>query len=112
MWLSGRPNGLGIQIDQIALPILLVNLCSTNGALDPHMIHSYWNIVKKAVSYIIKYGPATSQDRWEEESGISIFTLATEISALLAAADFAEKNNEPGIAAYCRETADYWNDNI
>jgi glucoamylase len=112
MWLSGRPNGLGIQIDQIALPILLVNLCSTNGALDPHMIHSYWNIVKKAVSYIIKYGPSTGQDRWEEESGISVFTLATEIAALLAAADFAEKNNEPGIAAYCRETADYWNDNI
>lgn len=112
MWLSGRPNGSGIQIDQIALPILLVNLCSTNGALDPPMIHSYWNVVKKAVSYIIKHGPATSQDRWEEESGISIFTLATEISALLAAADFAEKNNEPEVAAYCRETADYWNDNI
>ena len=112
MWLSGRPNGLGVQIDQIALPILLINLCSDNDALDPHMIHAYWSVVKKAVSYIVKYGPATSQDRWEEESGISIFTLATEISALLAAADFAEKNNEPGIAAYCRETADYWNDNV
>ncbi len=112
MWLSGRPFGSGIQIDQIALPILLVNLCSTNGALDAHMIKSYWNVVKKAVSYILKHGPATSQDRWEEESGISVFTLATEISALLAAADFADINNEPGIAAYCRETADYWNSNI
>ena len=112
MWLSGRPNMMGIQIDQIALPILLINLCSTNGALDSHMIHTYWKIVKNAVCYIIKNGPATSQDRWEEENGISIFTLATEISALLAAADFAEKNNEPDVATYCRETADYWNDNI
>lgn len=112
MWLSGKRNMMGIQIDQVALPILLINLCSTNGALDLHMIHTYWKIVKKAVSYIIKNGPATSQDRWEEEKGISIFTLAAEISALLAAADFAEKNNEPVVAAYCRETADYWNNNI
>jgi glucoamylase len=112
MWLSGKPNALGVQIDQIALPILLVNLCRANGALDPHMIHSYWQIVKKGIAYIVKHGPATSQDRWEEEKGISVFTLATEIAALLAAADFAEKNNEPGVAAYCRETADYWNANI
>lgn len=112
MWLSGKPNMMGIQIDQVALPILLINLCSTNGALDSQMIHTYWKVVKKAVAYIIKNGPATSQDRWEEENGISVFTLATEISALLAAADFAEKNNEPDVAAYCRETADYWNNNI
>ncbi|MEO8569598.1 MAG: glucan 1,4-alpha-glucosidase [Ginsengibacter sp.] len=112
MWLSGKPNMTSIQMDQIALPILLINLCRDNGALDAHMIRSYWNIIKKAVSYLVKYGPATKQDRWEEESGISIFTLATEISALLAAADFAEQNNEPGVAEYCRQTADYWNDNI
>jgi glucoamylase len=112
MWLSGKPNRLGVQMDQIALPILLIDLCRNNNALDPHMINSYWYIVKRAVSYLIQYGPATNQDRWEEESGISIFTLATEIAALLAAADFAEKNNEPAIAAYCRQTADYWNANI
>jgi len=39
-------------------------------------------------------------------------TLATEIAGLLAAAELAETNNEKGIAKYCRETADYWNDNI
>lgn len=112
MWLSGKPNMSGIQMDQVALPILLIDLCRYNGALAPHMIHIYWNIVKKAVAYLIRYGPATNQDRWEEETGISIFTLATEIAALLAVADFAEKNKEPGIAEYCRQTADYWNDNI
>ncbi len=112
MWLSGKPNMSGVQMDQVALPILLIDLCRHNDALDSHMIHTYWNIVKKAVSYLIKFGPATKQDRWEEETGISIFTLATEIAALLAAADFAEKNKEPAIAKYCRQTADYWNDNI
>ncbi len=112
MWLSGQANMTGVQIDQVALPILLIDLCRANGALDSHMIHKYWKIVKKAVAYIVKYGPATSQDRWEEENGISIFTLATEISALLAAADYAEQNNEPDVAAYCRETADYWNSKI
>jgi glucoamylase len=76
------------------------------------MILSYWDVVKKAISYLIRYGPATNQDRWEEESGVSIFTLAAEIAALLTAADFAEQNNEFVIAEYCRQTADYWNDNI
>ena len=51
-------------------------------------------------------------DRWEEEAGLTSFTLATEVAALLAAADFAEDNDEREIAWYCGETADNWNDSI
>ncbi len=112
MWLAGKPNFGAIQMDQTALPILLIDLCRRHDALDPHMIRRYWQVVKKAISYIIINGPGTQQERWEEESGISLFTLAAEVAALLAAADFATINNEPEIADYCRKTADSWNDKI
>ena len=54
----------------------------------------------------------TQQDRWEEDAGYSPFTLAVEISGLLAAADLAQEVGKPEIATYLRETADCWNDNI
>ncbi|WP_282049797.1 glycoside hydrolase family 15 protein [Maribacter aquivivus] len=57
-------------------------------------------------------GPYTDQDRWEEESGFSPFTMATVIAALLAGAELADLNDEKDFANYFRETADCWNDTI
>ena len=68
--------------------------------------------VKKAIAFLLLHGPSTKQDRWEEESGLSPFTLAAEIAGLLAAAELADKNNEKAIAVLCREAADYWNESI
>jgi glucoamylase len=112
MWLQGRPHWRGVQMDQTALPILLIDLFRHHGTLKMGKIHRYWLTVKKALGYIVQNGPYTEQDRWERDGGLSIFTVATEIAALLAGADFAEKNNEPEIAKYCRETADCWNEHI
>lgn len=112
MWLEGASYWEGIQMDQIALAILLVHSAFHKNFLDEERIQRYWRIVKKAIAYLIKNGPATQQDRWEEESGITPFTLSAEIAALLAGADLAEANNEKGMANYCRETADFWNENI
>jgi len=47
----------------------------------------------------------TQQDRWEEDAGYSPFTLAVEISGLLAAADLADAVGEKDVATYLRETA-------
>jgi len=80
--------------------------------LDKGKLKRYWPGIKKAISVLIINGPSTQQDRWEEESGLSAFTLATEITALLGAASLAEANNEPDVAQYCLETADYWNEQI
>jgi len=65
--------------------------------------------VKKACAYLLQKGPATQQDRWEENAGYSCFTMAVEIAALLAAADFAEQHHDAEVARYLRETADSWN---
>jgi glucoamylase len=112
MWLEGVPYWNGIQMDQVALAILLVDSAFRQKFLYKERMKRYWPIVRKAIVYLIMNGPFTQQDRWEEESGLTPFTLSAEIAALLAGAEFAEANNEEQIAAYCRETADNWNDLI
>lgn len=112
MWLSGDKYWEQIQMDETALPVLLIDKCYRHGVIEKEGMNRYWPSVKKAISYLIINGPYTQQDRWEEEKGLSPFTLAAEIAGLLAAADLAEVNDEQEIATYCRETADYWNDSI
>lgn len=112
MWLDGRPYWQGVQMDETAFPILLVDLACREGALESEDQARFWPMVCRAASFLVSNGPVTPQDRWEEDAGYSPFTLAAEIAALLAAADLADLNSEPAIAAYLRETADAWNDNV
>ena len=42
----------------------------------------------------------------------SPFTVATEVAALLVAAELADRFHEPATAAYLRQTADSWNGGI
>ncbi len=112
MWLDGLPYWDGIQMDETAFPILLVDLANREKALKPEDIKRLWPMVKHAAGFLVKNGPVTPQDRWEEDPGYSPFTLAAEIAALLAAADFADLIEEPQVGAYIRETADIWNSTI
>ncbi len=109
MWLDGTPYWSGIQMDEVAFPILLAEQLRIAGALgnvDP------WPAVQKAASFLVRNGPVTPQDRWEEDAGYSPFTLAVEIAALVVAADFAERAGERDEAKYLLETADIWNANV
>ncbi len=112
MWLDGSPYWSGIQMDETALPILLVGLAQREQALTAPESQRLWPMVRKAAAFLAQYGPVTPQDRWEEDPGYSPFTLAVEVAALLCAARLAEDNGEPQAAAYLRETADAWNDGI
>ncbi len=112
MWLDGTPWWTGIQMDETALPILLADLALRCGALEKDEVSRLWPMIRKAAGYIVCNGPVTQQDRWEEDPGYTPFTLAAQIAALLAAADFAAMNAEDSTARYLRETADAWNDSI
>src|SRR3546814_767258 len=48
------------------------------------------------------------QDRWEENAGISPFTLGVEIAALVAAADGLPSKDR----TYALSLADYWNERL
>jgi glucoamylase len=112
MWMDGFPYWGGIQMDETAFPILLVDLARCKGALDNDALVRFWPMVRKAAGFLLTNGPVTPQDRWEEDPGYSPFTLAVEIAALLAAADLAELQNDPPTAKLLRETADLWNAQI
>jgi glucoamylase len=112
MWLDGSPYWGGIQMDETAFPILLVDLAYREKALKLDDLNRFWPMIRRAAGFLVKNGPVTAQDRWEEDPGYSPFTLAAEISALLAAADLADLQKEPQIAVFLRETADTWNSSI
>jgi glucoamylase len=112
MWLEGAPYWNGLQLDQLAFPILLIGICVNKNVLDENLEKVAWDSVRKAATFLLRYGPLSPQERWEEESGISVSTLATCIAALLVAADFAIRNNDKILAQYCLDTADNWNSNI
>ncbi|MCB1707996.1 MAG: glucan 1,4-alpha-glucosidase [Halioglobus sp.] len=111
MWVDGRPYWEGIQMDETGFPILLVELALRYGAIDSSTAAQYWPMVRRAASFLVRNGPVTQQDRWEEDPGYSPFTLAVEVAALLCAADLADAL-DPGIARHLRETADTWNSAI
>ena len=90
MWLDGTPYWHGIQMDETALPILLVDLAARQGVIDSSWRDALWPMVRRAAAFLARNGPVSPQDRWEEEPGYSPFTIATEIAALLVAADLAD----------------------
>ncbi|MFZ0477885.1 MAG: glucan 1,4-alpha-glucosidase [Terriglobales bacterium] len=112
MWLDGRPYWNGLQMDETAFPILLVDLMRREAPRCFGDSKMWWPMVRKAASFIAANGPVTLQDRWEEDGGYSPFTLAAEIAALLIAADLAQAMNQPGPAEFLRQMADTWNENI
>ncbi len=112
MWLDGTQYWPGIQMDETAFPVLLVDLARREHALSDSDIGRFLPMVMKAAAFIVRNGPVTQQDRWEEDPGFSPFTLAAEIAALLAAADIAELHKEADSASFLRETADAWNAGI
>ena len=108
-WVDGRPHWRGIQLDEVAFPIMLAWHLHNKGLLggfDP------WSMIKAGAAYIIKRGPSSPQERWEEDAGISPSSLSTLIAALVCTADIAAERGDGQVANLCLETADYWAANV
>jgi glucoamylase len=101
-WLDGRPYWTSLQLDEVAYPILLAEqLGRTDG-------RTWRRHVKPAADFLVANGPATPQERWEEESGYSPSTIAAEIAGLIAAASIADRNGDSAAARRYRRTAEDW----
>ena len=103
-WINGDPYWKGIQLDEVAFPILLARRLHRENALrdfDPYPT------VLRAAAYLIRHRPATEQERWEEASGYSPSTLASNIAALICAACFARERGDHILAKYLEEYADF-----
>ena len=69
--------------------------------LDPYPM------VLRAAAYLVRHGPVTQQERWEEASGYSPSTLASNIAALICAACFARERSDEPTARFLEEYADF-----
>ncbi len=101
-WLGGKPYWTGIQLDQVAFPVLLAGTLADRDALDGIEVT---DMVQRALGFLAGNGPVSPQDRWEENSGLNTFTLTVCIAALVSGSRFLDASSE----AFLLELADYWN---
>jgi glucoamylase len=66
----------GIQMDETALPILLVDLARRKKATADADMAEFWPMVRRAAGYLVRNDPVSPQDRWEEDPGYTPFTVA------------------------------------
>lgn len=107
-WLDGSSYWQGVLMDETALPILLLDLACREAAVTPADRARYWPMVRRAAGFLVRRGPVTGQERWEENAGFSPYTLSLLVPALLIAAEHAGHAGHPAIAAFLTDTADSW----
>lgn len=108
-WIDGRPHWMGVQLDEVAFPVLLAWRLWKLGALgnfDPH------GMIRRACAFLIREGPVTAQERWEEASGYSPSTLAVHVAALICGAEFLENRGDRAAAEFIRNYADFLESHI
>ena len=102
--IAGKAYWQGVQLDEVAAPILLawrLRRAKALGEFDP------WTLVSRACCFLIQHGPVTGQDRWEENAGYSSSTLAMMIAGLVCAADFARARDDEKTAEFLLDYADW-----
>jgi glucoamylase len=105
-WVDGRPIGGGLQMDQVALPLVLAYQLRRNDR------RSWLRHIKPAADFILRRGPRTDQDRWEEKPGYSPSSIAAQIAGLVCAGEIARINGDRSSAKAYFETADKWAENV
>ncbi len=104
---DGTPVWTGLQLDEVAFPIVLAYQLRRT---DP----ATWSHVERAADFLIGFSqdgnraPWSPQDRWENQSGYSPATIASEIAGLVCAAYIARVNGDAASARRYLATADDW----
>jgi glucoamylase len=110
MWVDGSAYWKAIQVDSIAAPLLLFEIARQDGLFgDDRVSARFWPMLRRTAQFICRNGPVSEQDRWERNSGFSVYTLALAIAALVIAARAAREHGDTALADYLLETADAWN---
>lgn len=103
-WIDGTAYWSGIQLDEVAFPIMLAwRLWCVDGLGE----FDVFPFVERAAAFLVRYAPVTQQERWEENAGYSPSTLAAVISGLLCAADIARAYKAEELAAFLEAYADW-----
>ena len=107
-WTGPQP-GSGAALDEVAYRCLSASplLAALALDLDPDPL-----LVRRAAVFLVRNGPLTQLDRWEDAGGLSPSTLAVAVAALVAAAEMAHGAGEHIAAAHFLAVADYWADRV
>ncbi len=103
-WIDGHPYWTGVQLDEVSFPIIgawRLWKCNALALFDPFIT------ISRACAYLIREGPATPEERWEEAGGYSPSTLASNIAALICAAEMIEAHGDSHTAEFVRTYADF-----
>ena len=103
-WIDGTAYWSGLQLDEIASPILLAWRLHNHDALG---LFNPGVMIVRAAAHLILQGPVTTQDRWEENAGYSPSTLATVIAGLVCAAEWAKEFGKMDVADFIFAYADW-----
>jgi glucoamylase len=102
-WIDGTPYWKGLQLDEVAFPLILAwRLWKVNGLGEMKI----FPFVERAAGFLARLGPITNQERWEENAGYSPSTLAAVIGGLICAAEMARAHDADEMAVFLEEFAD------
>jgi glucoamylase len=110
-WIDGRPYWKGIQLDEMAAPLLL-GWRLWRAAPEEFRRAVFRPVLARACAYLITSGPASAQDRWEENAGYSPFTVASMIAALCAGAELARSHGADALSDFVLTYADWLNSHV
>lgn len=108
MWVNGQPSWTGMQLDQVGFPIVLVGRLVELKAAN---YDEFRDMVNRAAEFIIRNGPGTEQERWEENGGLSPNSLAVAVEGLLTAAWLESGRDAKRAQAYLAK-AQEWTSNL
>ena len=103
-WIDGSPYWSGIQLDEVAFPIILAWRLWKLDGLGQFDIFPF---VARAAGFLVRYAPVTQQERWEENAGYSPSTLAVVVSALVCAADICRSFGSGEMGTFLEDYADW-----
>lgn len=103
-WIDGTPYWRGVQLDEVAFPIILAWRLWKEDQLDRMDVYPF---VERAAGFLVRHSPITNQDRWEENAGYSPSTLAAVISGLICAAEMIRAHDSDELATFLEELADW-----
>jgi glucoamylase len=103
-WVDGRPYWHGVQLDEVAFPLILAWRLWKADALGEMEIFPF---VERAAGFLVRHAPITHQERWEEAEGYSPSTLAAVVSGLICAAEIAQAHNSVELGVFFTEFADW-----
>ncbi len=106
---EGTPVWSELQLDEVALPIVLARLVGRDGPRT-------YRGVKKAADFLAGFrdeesgrrAPYSPQERWENQSGYAPHSIAAQVAGLVCAADLARKNGDRESARRWLRLADRW----